>query len=301
VSAENPNAHIYQSLIANLIIAVGKGVVAAITGSGAMLAETIHSTADCGNQLLLLVGVRRAKQLPDATHPLGYGRAMYFWSFIVALLLFTGGGVASIYEGLHKLHSTEPLESPAIAIGLLAFALAVEGWATLSNARDLDKRRGKIPFWQFLWVSKDSDLLVIFGENAAASLGLLIALFSVSLAVVTHNPIWDAIGTLGIGIILVLVAIFLAVKVKSLLVGESADPVIDDAVHEAVRKNPEFAKVLEIITLQQGPGEVVVAMKAEFYPHLSVPEVCDAINRFETDLRKLRPEAKWIFVEPDKF
>lgn len=301
MSAENPNAHIYQSLIANLIIALGKGVVAAITGSGAMLAETIHSTADCGNQLLLLVGVRRAKQPPDATHPLGYGRALYFWSFIVALLLFTGGGVASIYEGLHKLHSTEPLESPGIAIGLLAFALVVEGWAAISNARDLDKRRGKIPFWQFLWVSKDSDLLVIFGENAAASLGLLIALISVSLAVVTQNPIWDAIGTLGIGIILVLVAIFLAVKVKSLLVGESADPAIDDAVHEAASKNPEFAKVLEIITLQQGPGEVVVAMKAEFYPHLSVPEICDAINRFEIDLRKLRPEAKWIFVEPDKF
>jgi cation diffusion facilitator family transporter len=299
MSAENPTTHIYKALFANSGIAIGKGIAAVLTGSGAMLAETIHSAADCGNQVLLLVGVKRSQKAPDATHPLGYGRALYFWSFIVALLLFTGGGVASIYEGLHKLKHPEPIENMAVALGVLMFSLLVEGLATLDNVKDLNRKRGAIPFFSYLRQSKDSDLIVIFGENAAATLGLMLALAAILVSHFTENPVWDAVGTLSIGGVLVGVAVFLAVEVKSLLVGESADPEIERCVRELIKERPEIERVLELITLQQGPGEVVVALKASFYPHHTAKEICEAINLLEQALRAKRPDAKWIFVEPD--
>lgn len=299
-SEENHStSHIIQSLVANLAIAAGKGVVAFITGSGALLAETLHSAADCGNQLLLLLGVKRARKAPDASHPLGYGRDLYFWSFLVALLLFTGGGVFSIYEGIHKLSHPEPIEKVHLGVGILGFSLLIEGAATLSNIREMNRRRGATPFFQYLRDSKDSDLIVIFGENAAASLGLVVAIVALSVAYVTGDPKWDAIGSIGIGLVLVAVAVFLATEVQSLLIGEAADPIVEKAAREAVEAHPKVEKLLHLITVQQGPREALVAIKVSFVKGSTIEDVCVAINEFEADLRKRCPEVRWLFVEPD--
>lgn len=300
MAGDHGTRHIIQSLVANAIIAVAKAGAALFTGSGAMLAEAIHSAADCGNQVLLLMGVREGRRPPDARHPLGYGRTVYFWSFMVALLLFTGGGVFSIYEGIHKL-SEEPheLENVGWALGILGFSLVLEGWATWGNVKELNVRRGSTPFMRFLADTKDSDLVVVFGENAAAVLGLAIALLAIGYAKITGDTRADAVGTLLVGVVLVGVAVFLAREVKSLLVGESADPVITEAARALATHDPRIAEVLQCITMQQGPGEVVVALKIRCEPNLSAQELSRAINDFERALRNKRPEARFIFVEPD--
>jgi cation diffusion facilitator family transporter len=292
-------SHIIKSLCANAVIAIAKGVAAGITGSGAMLAEAIHSGADCTNQALLLLGVKRAQKKPDETHPLGYGRELYFWSFMVAMLLFTGGGVFSIYEGVHKILEPEPIDNPLIGLGVLGFALAIEGWATIDNIIELNKRRGDTPFVRYLRETKDSDLVVVFGENGAATLGLLIAGIAVTIAWVTHDPTWDAVGSLGVGVVLILVAVFLAVEVKALLVGEAADRLIEAAVREEASKNDRITEVLRVITIQQGPGEVIVAMKLKMKSGLSAEEAVKGLNELEVALKKKRSEVRWIFAEPD--
>lgn len=293
-------AHIIQSLIANTVIAVSKGVAAVITGSGAMLAETIHSSADCGNQLLLLFGVKQSRKPATADHPLGYGRALYFWSFMVAVLLFIGGGMFSIYEGVHKIQHPEPVDDILVGVIVLVVALAIEGWATYGNIVELNKRRGERPFTSFLRETKDSDLVVVFGENSAAVLGLVLALGSLLLAKSTGDGMWDGVGSLAVGVVLVAVAVFLAVEIKSLLVGERADPIIERDVRALIAADPNVEKLLELVTVQQGPGEVVVVMKVRFKPGLTTGgQLCGIINDFETKLRTARPEARWCYIEPD--
>ncbi len=294
----NPNSHILQSLAANGVIAVVKGVAAFFTGSGSMAAETIHSVSDCANQLLLLLGVKQAKRPADALHPLGYGRSLYFWSFMVAMLLFTGGGVFSFYEGVHKVRHPAELEHVGIAIGILLVSLLVEGAATLSNVREMNKRRGKTTFYRYLRDSKDSDLVVVFGENAAASLGLMIAAMALAIAEVTGDPRWDGGGSIAIGVVLIAVAIFLAREVQSLLVGESADVKIAAVVEEAAREHPQIHSILRLITIQQGPGEVLVLAKVQITGTLTASEVCAVINEFEAKVRDRCPEARWFYVEP---
>lgn len=299
MSAEHSTSHIWQSLAANLGIAAAKGVAAFVTGSGAMLAETIHSTADCSNQLLLLLGVKRSAKPPDEHHPLGYGRALYFWSFMVALLLFTGGGVFSVYEGIHKLGHPEPVESPLVGLVVLAFSLLLEGGSTISNIRELNKRRGATPFFAYLRRTKDSDLIVIFGENSAATLGLVFAGAALGVAWTTNDGRWDAVGSILVGVVLLGVALFLAVEVKSLLLGEAAEPEIEAHAREALAARPELLQLLRIVTIQQGPGEVMVAMKVRMDPSLSATQVAEGINAFERDLKARAPAVRWCFVEPD--
>lgn len=296
---EHGTAHIVQSLAVNLLIAAIKAVAAFFTKSGAMLAEALHSFSDCGNQILLLVGVRQARRPPDASHPLGYGRALYFWSFMVAMMLFTGGGLFSIYEGYEKLHTPEPVERVWLGLLILTVSLVLEGGATLSNIKELKKRAGKKPFFQYLKETKDSDLVVVFGENSAAVLGLSLAIVALGLASLTNDGRWDGAGSMAIGAVLVAVAVFLATKVKSLLLGEAADPEIDEAARQTALEFPELHRVLNCITLQQGPGEVFVSIKISFRSGLDIDEVCRIINRFEEKLRGRVPEARWIFVEPD--
>lgn len=292
--------HIFQSLAVNVTIALAKGVAAVVTGSGAMLAETLHSSADCTNQLLLLLGVKRAAKAPDAQHPLGYGRSLYFYSFIVALLLFSGGGVFSIYEGVHKLSHPEPVERPWLGLGILVFSLLLEGWATWGNLKEMKARRGSTPLFRYLKDTKDSDLIVVFGENSAAVLGLAFAIAAVALAMVTGDGRWDAGGSIAIGLVLVGVAVFLGTEVKSLLIGERADPAIEAAVKAQVDEDPNIDALLRLITLQQGPGEVIVAMKVRLIAGLSGAQVVEAINAFEAALKVRRPEIRWSFVEPDE-
>jgi cation diffusion facilitator family transporter len=297
--AGNSTSHIIQSLIANAVIAAAKGVAALFTGSGAMLAETLHTVADCGNQLLLLLGVNRARRPPDTKHPLGYGRDLYFWSFMVALLLFSGGGMFSIYEGVHKLRHPEPVTKVWLGLVILGFSLLVEGWATIGNVREMNKRRGARPFFSYLRSTKDSDLVVVFGENSAAVVGLVLALAALGVASMTGDGRWDAAGSLAIGVVLILVAVFLAVEVKALLVGEAGDPEIEATALALVARHPNVQELMRTITVQQGPGEVMVAMKVRMLATLSAGEVCAAINAFERDLKAQRPEVRWCFVEPD--
>jgi cation diffusion facilitator family transporter len=299
MSAGESTGEILKSLAVNVIIAASKGVAAVITGSGAMLAETLHSFADCGNQILLLKGVRATRRPADRQHPFGYGRAMYFYSFIVALLLFFGGGVFSIYEGVHKIQHPEPVEDVGIALIILVVSILLEGWSTLGNIKAMNQRRGPIGFFRYLHDTKDSDLIVVFGENSAAVLGLILAMGALGLAYETGDGRWDAVGSLAIGLVLVGVATFLAREVKSLLVGEAADEKLIKSFEELAEIDPNVEQVLNVLTLQQGPGEIVVAAKLRFRSGMDTDTLVEAINAFERQLKARVPEVRWSFIEPD--
>ncbi|GGD59651.1 cation diffusion facilitator transporter [Emticicia aquatilis] len=296
---DHSTGHIIQSLIVNLLITAAKGFAAFMTASGSMLAETIHSFADCGNQVLLLMGVKQARRKPDAKHPLGYGRSVYFWSFMVAMLLFSLGGMFSIYEGFHKLEHPEPVENVMWGVGILAFSLCLEGYSTFSNIVELNKRKKDKSFFQFLKDTKDSDLVVIFGENSAACVGLVFALIALLISYYTGGGRYDAFGSISIGLVLIGVAVFLAKEVKSLLIGESADPTISVKAAEIATKHPLIKEMLNCITIQQGPGEVLACIKIVCEPNLNTIQVSSLINDFEAQLRTECPEVRWLFVEPD--
>jgi cation diffusion facilitator family transporter len=291
--------YIFRALAANLLIAIAKGIGAFITGSGAMLAETLHSLSDCVNQVLLLVGLKQAVRPPSDKYPLGQGRNLYFWSFMVAMLLFLGGGAYSIYEAIHKLQHPEPLDRPLIAIAILGFGLAIESWAMAGAIKVINQRRGQRSLMHYLRETKDADLVVIFGEDAAACLGLALALIAVGVAAVTGDPMYDAIGTLCIGLVLVGVAVFLAVELKSLLLGEASDPGLHEVITACAAEDPRIRKVLRSLTVQQGPGEVMVALKLQFADDLTTQVLVEAINAFEARLKVRATEVKWCFVEPD--
>jgi cation diffusion facilitator family transporter len=297
--ARGETVQIVQSLLVNVAIAAAKAFAAAMTGSGALLAEAIHSTADCSNQILLLIGVRESRKPPTPEHPLGHGREMYFWSFLVALLLFSLGGMFSIYEGVHKLLHPEPVERFLLGIAILVFSICLEGAATVSNIREINRRRKHQSFLRYLHATKDSDLIVLLGENSAAVVGLSLAIIALLAAHYTGDPRWDAAGSIGIGTVLIFVAIFLAVEVKSLLLGERADEEIERAVREIVRADGPITEILSLITLQQGPGEVILAAKVRIAGTLQGDAVAHAINEFEQAVHDRCPEVRWLFVEPD--
>lgn len=289
---------ILYALGANFAIFVAKGVAAALTGSGAMLAEAVHSLADCGNQGLLLLGLRRARRAPTDDFPLGFGKAIYFWSFLVALLLFSAGGAFSLYEGFHKLAHPQPLRWPWIAIGVLAFGIAAETVSMAACLREVNKARGTQSLWRWFRESRQSELIVIFGEDLAALLGLVFALVAVAATMLTGDPLWDAIGTVAIGVLLVVIAIGIAVEVSQLLVGQSADPRQREAIKAYVQARPEVHRLLNLITLQLG-AEVMVAIKAEMSRDLATKGVAEAINRVEVGLKQQFPDVRWCFFEPD--
>ena len=289
---------IFYALGANFAIFVAKAFAAFVTGSGAMTAEAVHSLADCGNQGLLLLGMRSAKQLPSADYPLGHGKEVYFWSFLVALLLFSVGGAFSIYEGIHKLSAPEPLRWPWLAVGVLAFGIVAESFSMWGCLREVNKARGEHSLWYWFRESRQSELIVIFGEDLAALLGLTFALAAVLLTMLTGNPLFDAIGTLAIGVLLVVIAIFVAIEVKALLIGQSADAETKVAILRFLDARPEIARVFNLITLQLGP-DLMVAVKAEMSRDLSTRGVVDAINAVEKDMKARFPEIRWSFFEPD--
>lgn len=291
--------YILRALAANFTIATIKGVGAGITGSGAMLAETLHSLSDCVNQVLLLVGLKQAARPPSERYPLGQGRSLYFWSFMVAMLLFLGGGLYSVYEGVHKLRHPQPLEHPLLAIAILGVGLAIEGWALAAALGAIKQRLAGRSLLRYLRETKDADLVVIFGEDAAACLGLALALIAVSVSMATGDATFDALGTLCIGAVLIGVAIFLAVELKSLLVGEAADPGLAKVIEACAAEEARIVKVLRTLTVQQGPGEVMVAVKLQFVDDLTTQTLVETINAFEARLQARSPEVRWCFVEPD--
>lgn len=286
------------ALTANLGIAITKTAAAIITGSGSMLAESIHSFADCGNQLLLFLGLKVSKKKPDSKHPLGYGKSIYFWSFIVALMLFSMGGLFSIYEGIHKLHSTEPVSSPLVAIAVLAVSMLLEAASLLGCLKQIKTVKKGKSLWRWVKETRQSELIVVLGEDVAALLGLLFALIFIVLSSVTGNPVYDAIGSIGIGVLLVVVSIFLATKVKGLLIGESADEAVHDGIQLFLENRAEIAQVYNLITLQLGE-QVMVAVKVKMATMGTAERLIDDINVCEKALRDAFPEVLWVFFEPD--
>lgn len=289
---------IFFALGANLAIAIAKGVAAFFTGSSAMLAETVHSLADCGNQLLLLLGMRRAKKPASPEYPLGYGKAIYFWSFLVALMLFSVGGMFSLYEGVHKLQSAEPLKDWGWAVAVLAFSIAAESVSMRAALQEVKKVRGSRSLWQWFRQSRQAELVVIFGEDLAALLGLTFALAAVLLAVFTGNPVWDAIGTIAIGALLIIIAVFVAIEVKAMLIGQSMDPEREQEMRRFLETREEIGHVISLITLQLG-NEVMVSVQAQMSERQSTRHLADEIDRVEKALKAQFPEVRWSFFEPD--
>ena len=290
---------VLYALGANAAIAVAKGAGALYTGSASMLAEAIHSTADCANQGLLLWGMKEARREATPEHPLGHGRAVYFWSFIVAVMLFTVGGVFSIYEGVHKLQAPEPLSNAWVAIGILAFGVVAESVSLWGALREIAKVRGDRSLWRWFRTSRESELLVVFGEDIAALGGLALALAFILVAQLTGDPRWDAAGSIGIGVLLVGVALLVANEVKALLVGQGADPDVIAALRAHLLAQPEVGAVLGLITQQLGP-DIMLAVKARMRPADSDVALVEAINRVEQGLRAHFPALRWIFFEPDE-
>jgi len=287
------------ALLANFGIAVTKTVAAVITGSGAMLAESIHSFADCANQGLLFLGLSASKRKPDDNHPLGYGKAIFFWSFIVALILFSMGGLFSIYEGIHKLSSHEGLTSPLIAIVVLSVSMVLESASLFGCITQINKVRHKNEnLWKWFKNSRQSELVVVMGEDIAALLGLSFALVSVLLAMITGNPLFDAIGSIGIGVLLIVISLFLAVKIKGLLIGQSVDEEVRNEITQFLEGRSEIDKVLNLITLQLG-AQIMVAVKVKMSQVETVDQLIVNINRCEEGLRRQNPAIQWIFFEPD--
>jgi cation diffusion facilitator family transporter len=286
------------ALLANLGIAITKTVAAVITGSGAMLAESIHSFADCGNQGLLFFGLRAARRIPDSEHPLGYGKEIYFWSFVVALILFSMGGMFSIYEGIHKISLHEGLKSPAIAIVVLAVSMVLEAASLYGCITQINKIRHNVSLWTWVRKSRQSELIVVLGEDVAALLGLSLALIAVVLSVLTGNPVFDALGSIAIGVLLIVISFFIAIKVKGLLIGQSTDDETTEEIRSFLASRPEIEAVLNLITIQLG-HEIMVAVKAKMTNADSVEYLINNINLCESELKKRIPAIKWVFFEPD--
>jgi cation diffusion facilitator family transporter len=296
VKADSVRTILY-ALGANLAIAAAKTAAAIATGSSAMLAEAIHSYADSGNQGLLLWGMRQAKRPPSADYPLGWGKAVFFWSFIVALVLFSLGGLFSIYEGWHKLTEPEPIRYPWVAVGILLFGLAAETVSLRACLHEVNKVRGARSLWRWFRESRQSELVVILGEDLAALLGLALALAAVLLTVFTGNPVWDALGSMSIGAVLIIVAAGIGVEIMALLIGQSAERETEARLREFLQRQPGVEKVLRLLTLQLGTS-LMVAVKAKMAPE-SAAELVAAINRAEAAMRTEFPEIQWLFFEPD--
>lgn len=286
------------ALLANLGIAVTKTVAAVITRSGAMLAESLHSFADCGNQGLLFWGLRASARQPDREHPLGYGKEIYFWSFIVALILFSMGGLFSVYEGIHKISLHEGLKNPSFAIIVLLISMVFEGASLYGCLVQIRKLRHTVSLRKWIKNSRRSELLVVLGEDTAALLGLMIAIISVILTMVTRNTLFDALGSIAIGILLVVLSMLLAVKVKNLLIGQSTDDETSLAIRTFLESRPEVEKIFNLITVQLGP-RVMVSVKAKMTKVETANELIENINRCEAALRAENPAIQWVFFEPD--
>ncbi len=289
---------ILLALGANFAIFVTKLFAAVITGSGAMMAEAVHSLADCGNQCLLLLGMRQARRPASDEYPLGWGRALYFWSFLVAILLFSVGGMFSVYEGIHKLTNPEPLKWPWLALGVLTFGIVAESISMRGCMLEVNKARGNQKLWQWFHETRSSELLVIFGEDLAALIGLCLATLAIGTTMLTGNPIFDAIGTIAIGALLIVVAVLVAIEVKALLIGQGIEPRRRAELLAFLTDRPEVAEVLNLITLQMGP-DVMLALKARMQPAASDRALIDAINMVEAAMKAEFNDVRWSFFEPD--
>ena len=289
---------VLAALFANLAIAIAKFVGFAVTRSASMLAEGVHSCADTGNQALLLLGGRLAKRDPTPRHPFGYGRERYFWSFVVSIILFTLGALFAINEGIEKVRHPHELESLWVAIGILIFGIVVESLSFRTAIVESNKVRGKLSWGTFIRRSRTPELPVVLLEDLGAMFGLVFALIAVVLAEVTGEPRWDGVGTLVIGVLLGIIAIVLAIEMKSLLIGESATEEDRDRLRAALDDSPEIDRVVDIRTQHLGPEELLVAAEVDFADGLSGDQMPAAIAAVESRLRAAVPAATHVYLEP---
>ena len=292
---------ILAALGANLAIAVAKFVGFLVSGSSSMLAESVHSLADTGNQGLLLLGGRKSRKTADSAHPFGYGRERYVYAFVVSIVLFSVGGVFSVYEGLEKIKVPHELDNPLIPIIILLVAIAAESFSFRTAIKESNHTRGKQSWIQFIRHAKAPELPVVLLEDFAALIGLVFALGGVGLTLLTHNAVFDAIGTLFIGVLLILVALVLGIETKSLLVGEGANPADSTRIRDAINANPEVEALIHMKTLYLGPDELLVAAKVAFAKTKKLADVAASINAVEAAIRAEVPIARVIYIEPDVY
>src|SRR5215218_10709879 len=301
--AEGGSGHgtraVIAALAANLGIAVAKFVGFLLTGASSMLAEAFHSVADSGNQATLLVGGRVAERGPDRQHPFGHGRARYFAVFLVAVILFTLGSLFSLYEGYDKLRHPHELESVGIAVAILVVALVLEGLSLRTAVREAGPLRGDQSWWSFIRTTKKPELAVVLLEDTAAELGLSFAFLGVGLATLTHDPVWDALGTLGIGALLAVVAMVLGIEMYSLLVGEAASPAQQEAIRQAILDTDGVADLVQLRTMHLGPDEVLVVGGLRLDPELSADDAARVIDQAQARVRRALPNVRVIYLEPD--
>lgn len=292
---------IIAALLANLGIAIIKFVAFLLSGSSSLLAESVHSVADTGNQLLLLVGGRRSRKEADEAHPFGYGRERFVFAFVVSIILFSVGGVFSIWEGIQKLQHPEPLTNPWWAIGIVVASLVLEGFSFRTAIRESRHSRGNESIAKYIRHAKAPELPIVMLEDFAALIGLTLAFLGVGLTIITGNGIFDGLGTLCIGALLVLVAIVLGTETKSLLIGEGASADDLEAIRDAINKHPDVEALIHIKTLYLGPEELMVGAKIAFARSKKLVDVANAIDAVEENIREVVPIARVIYLEPDVY
>src|SRR6266511_1165284 len=290
---------IIAAFLANLGIAIAKFIGFLVTGAASMLAESIHSMVDTGNQGLLALGGRRALRAPDEEHPFGYGRERYFWACLVAVVLFTVGGAFSLYEGVEKLRHPHELESPAWAIGILLLAIVLESFSLRTAVIESNHSRGRQSWWTFIRRSKSPELPVVLLEDTGALLGLVFALAGIGLAVITGESRFDALGSVAIGVLLCVIAVVVGIEMRSLLLGESAGPATLGAIRQALTSARRVRRLIHLRTMHLGPDELLVAAKVEMDPSLTFVEVTEAVEDAEGRIRAAVPAARMIYIEPD--
>ncbi len=297
MSHSNSTKAIIYAFAANLGIALSKAAAALWTGSGSMLAEAIHSFADCGNQILLFVGLKRSEKSATLHHPMGYGRESYIWSMMVAITLFSVGGLFSIYEGWERLHDLHSVENTEIALGILLFAVILEAFSLKGALNAMKTEQAGRSLWQWFKQTHSSELMVVIGEDLAALLGLVIASAMLGLTLFTGNAVYDALGSIMIGVLLILVALLVGHEVHALLLGE-ADAEIRDSVTGFLRQQKSIVCVLNVWAINHG-RDVMLAIKAELKPELTVAQAVPIINTLESNIKSQHPRVKWIFFEID--
>jgi len=299
--ANGSKSVIFAAFSANLLIALVKFVAAYFSASSAMLAEAVHSSADMINQVLLFIGIKKAAKKADELHPFGFSGEAYFWSFIVAIILFTSGAIFSIYEGIQKIFHPAPVVHLPVALAVLGIAMIAEGTSLRVAFKKINIERGKTGIIAFLRKSKKAELIVVFLEETAALIGLTIALVALLLEHFTGILFFDGLASVLIGILLAVTAFFMGNEIKSLLIGESADPAMLRKIRLLLLKEEGVSRVIHIRSLHLGAEDIVLAVKAEFNEHLNVQQICVVINGLEKEIRAQFPEVNKIFIEPDIF
>ena len=299
---EGSRKAIIAAFFANLGIAIAKFTGFILTGSAGLLAEAGHSLADTGNQALLMLGGRRAERKPTERHQFGFGNERYFWAFVVALVLFSMGGLFALYEGIQKLLDPHEADSIGIAIGILLAAVALETYSLRTAVKEVNHiKPPEMSYWTFVRTAKQPELPIVLLEDVGAEIGLLFALFGVVMTHFTGNPRWDAVGSVAIGVLLVIIAAILAVRMKALLIGESADDADQQAIEAALTSTPQVERVIHIRTIYFGPDELMVAAKLGFAADMTVEQLAAAVDGAEAAVRASVPTVGLIYIEPDLY